>query len=85
MKIPMVDLQVQYESLKDEVDAAIGNVLDSCAFILGPEVEQFETAFAAVHGAEALDHAHRLVQNARGLLALRRLISTLWTIFIGCG
>ncbi|MBS13818.1 MAG: erythromycin biosynthesis sensory transduction protein eryC1 [Gemmatimonadetes bacterium] len=53
MKIPMVDLQVQYESLKDEVDAAIGNVLDSCAFILGPEVEQFETAFAAFHGAEA--------------------------------
>jgi len=50
MKIPMVDLHVQYESLKDEVDAAIGNVMDSCAFILGPEVERFERAFAAYHG-----------------------------------
>ena len=50
MKVPMVDLHIQYESLKDEVDAAIGNVMDSCAFILGPEVERFERAYAAFHG-----------------------------------
>lgn len=50
MSIPMVDLHVQYESLKDEIDAAIGSVLDSCAFILGPEVTRFEKAYAAYHG-----------------------------------
>ena len=50
MKVPMVDLHVQYESLKDEVEAAIGNVMDSCAFILGPEVERFERAYATYHG-----------------------------------
>ncbi len=50
MKVPMVDLHVQYESLKEEVDAAIGNVLDSTTFILGPEVERFERAYAAYHG-----------------------------------
>jgi dTDP-4-amino-4,6-dideoxygalactose transaminase len=49
MKVPMVDLHVQYESLKDEVDAAIGNVMDSCAFILGPEVERFERTYASYH------------------------------------
>ena len=50
MKVPMVDLHVQYESLKEEVDAAIDNVLDSTTFILGPEVERFERAYAAYHG-----------------------------------
>lgn len=50
MKVPMVDLHVQYEALKDEVEAAIGNVMDSCAFILGPEVERFERAYASYHG-----------------------------------
>jgi dTDP-4-amino-4,6-dideoxygalactose transaminase len=45
----MVDLHAQYETLRPEVDAAISNVLDSCAFILGPEVARFETAFADYH------------------------------------
>ena len=39
----MVDLQSQYQKIKDDVDAAILNVLDSAAFINGPEVKQFET------------------------------------------
>ncbi|MEE2754364.1 MAG: DegT/DnrJ/EryC1/StrS family aminotransferase [Candidatus Latescibacterota bacterium] len=52
MQVPMVDLHIQYESIKDEVDAVIGNVLDSCSFILGPEVEKFEEAYAAYHQVE---------------------------------
>jgi dTDP-4-amino-4,6-dideoxygalactose transaminase len=51
MPVPFVDLQAQYRSIKSEVDAAIGRVLDSSAFILGPEVEAFERAFAAYVGA----------------------------------
>ncbi len=39
----MVDLQSQYQKIKGDVDAAILNVLDSAAFINGPEVKQFET------------------------------------------
>ena len=39
----MVDLQSQYQKIKEDVDAAILNVLDSAAFINGPEVKQFET------------------------------------------
>jgi len=42
-KIQMVDLQSQYQKIKGDVDAAILNVLDSAAFINGPEVKQFET------------------------------------------
>ena len=45
--IPLVDLKSQYESIKDEIDNAISEVVESCQFILGPKVEAFETDFAA--------------------------------------
>jgi dTDP-4-amino-4,6-dideoxygalactose transaminase len=38
----MVDLKGQYEKIKDEVDKAILNVIDSTAFINGPEVKNFQ-------------------------------------------
>jgi dTDP-4-amino-4,6-dideoxygalactose transaminase len=47
MAIPLVDLQAQYRSIQDEIDAAIRRVVESTAFILGPEVSAFEEAFAA--------------------------------------
>jgi len=50
--IPFVDLNAQYRSIKEEVDAAIQRVLDSTAFILGREVEAFESAFAEYVGAK---------------------------------
>ena len=46
MKVPFLDLKAQYESIKDEVNDAIGQVLDSCAFAGGPFVEKFEKNFA---------------------------------------
>lgn len=49
--IPFVDLQAQYRAIKPEVDAAIARVVESAAFILGPEVEAFEAAFAEYLGA----------------------------------
>jgi dTDP-4-amino-4,6-dideoxygalactose transaminase len=42
-KIQMVDLVTQYEKIKDEVDAAIANVLSTAAFINGPEVKAFQS------------------------------------------
>lgn len=44
--IPFVDLKSQYVSIKDEVNAAIQGVLDSCQFTLGSEVAAFEKEFA---------------------------------------
>lgn len=46
MKIPYLDLQAQYRSIKPEIDAAIADVIDRSAYVLGPAVAGFETAFA---------------------------------------
>jgi len=40
--IQMVDLKGQYIKIKEQVDAAILNVIDSTAFIKGPEVKAFQ-------------------------------------------
>ncbi|MGZ3609947.1 MAG: DegT/DnrJ/EryC1/StrS family aminotransferase [Ktedonobacteraceae bacterium] len=44
--IPFVDLKAQYPGIKDEVNAAIQGVLESCQFTLGSEVAAFEDEFA---------------------------------------
>ncbi|WOC51034.1 DegT/DnrJ/EryC1/StrS aminotransferase family protein [Bergeyella porcorum] len=41
-KIQMVDLQSQYYKIKSDVDNAVLNVMDSAAFINGPEVKSFQ-------------------------------------------
>jgi dTDP-4-amino-4,6-dideoxygalactose transaminase len=45
--IPLVDLKTQYHSIKTEIVAAIDDVLESSAFILGKHVAAFEENFAA--------------------------------------
>jgi dTDP-4-amino-4,6-dideoxygalactose transaminase len=50
-RIPLVDLQAQYAALRPEIDRALQNVLDSTAFIMGPEVRRFEDIFGAWCGA----------------------------------
>jgi dTDP-4-amino-4,6-dideoxygalactose transaminase len=44
--IPLVDLKVQYDSIKDEIDEAIQNVLNITSFIMGEELKRFEEEFA---------------------------------------
>lgn len=44
--IPLVDLKQQYESIKGEIDLCIRDVLESCHFVLGEKVEEFEADFA---------------------------------------
>ena len=51
MNVPFVDLKAQYHSIREEVGAAVGRVLENSSFILGREVEAFEEAFAAYVGA----------------------------------
>jgi len=45
-KIPLVDLSVQHAAIEDEVREGFDRVLASGAYILGPEVEAFESEFA---------------------------------------
>src|SRR3989475_7468987 len=46
MNVPFLDLRPQYFELKDQFDAAYRRVAESGRFILGPEVESFESEFA---------------------------------------
>src|ERR1700738_1015819 len=46
MSVPYADLQLQYQSIKREVDDAIAGVIRDNAFIRGPYVDAFEQQFA---------------------------------------
>src|SRR5690348_149145 len=48
-QLQMVDLKQQYQKIKSEVDAAVVKVLESSAFINGPQVQSFATALADYH------------------------------------
>jgi dTDP-4-amino-4,6-dideoxygalactose transaminase len=48
MKVPLLDLKAQYAGIKDEVLAAVSEVLESQVCILGPKVEQLEERVAAL-------------------------------------
>ena len=49
--VPLFDTATPLKPLRGEIDAAIAAVLDSGAFILGPQVRAFEQEFAAYCGA----------------------------------
>ncbi len=51
MQIKLLDLQAQYRSIRDEMRAAIDEVLDSQYFILGPKVAECESQIAKYIGA----------------------------------
>jgi dTDP-4-amino-4,6-dideoxygalactose transaminase len=48
--VPMVDLKVQYETIRREVADAVLGVMQSTHFILGPQGKALEEAVAAYHG-----------------------------------
>ena len=52
MNIPMVDLKVQYQQLKGEIDAAIVEALGETRFILGPNVQAFDAEAADYLGVK---------------------------------
>lgn len=67
--IPMVDLKTQYALIRDEIDAGLREALDSCAFVLGPQVQAFEREAAAYLGVK---HAIGVANGTEALhLALR--------------
>ena len=69
--IPFLDLQAAYLELKEEIDSAVARVLNSGWYILGPEVEAFETEFADYCG---VSHCVGVANGLDALtLALRAL------------
>src|SRR5687767_694138 len=47
MHVPLLDLQAQYASLRDEMRFAVERVLDSQRFVLGEEVRKLESSVAS--------------------------------------
>ena len=52
MSIPLVNLDRQHEEMHDEIRRCIEDVIRSGDFVLGPEVEAFETEFAGYCGVK---------------------------------
>ena len=51
MGVPFLDLKLQYNTLKDDLDEAVGRVVSSQYFVLGPEVQSLEEEIADYLGA----------------------------------
>jgi len=65
----MVDLKVQYDAMKDEIDRAVLEVIGNTAFILGPQGKALEQSIASYHGVK---HAVGVASGTDALhLALR--------------
>lgn len=64
IKVPFVDLKRQYQSIKQEIDDAISQVIDNAVFINGPNVDAFEKEFAAFCGTR---HAVGLASGSDAL------------------
>jgi dTDP-4-amino-4,6-dideoxygalactose transaminase len=63
--VPFLDLTAEYAHIKEEITAPIGQVSRTCRWVLGPQVQEFEKAFADYIGT---DH---MVGVGNGLDALR--------------
>lgn len=58
MKIPMNDFIRRYKENKKAIDRAVGSVLQSGRFIMGPELEKFERSFARYLGVKYVVGVH---------------------------
>jgi dTDP-4-amino-4,6-dideoxygalactose transaminase len=92
MKVPLLDLQAQYRSIRREVDAAIERVMTSQHFILGPVVTECEAAIAryaaCAHGIGVSSGTDALLacMMAEGIGPGDEVVTTPYTFFatVGC-
>lgn len=52
MNVPFIDLRTQHRALKQDIEKAIGQVMDRADFALGKDVTEFEEEFAAFCGTQ---------------------------------
>ena len=91
MKVPFLDLKAQYESIKDELDAAVREVVESQRFIMGPNVQACEEAIAkyanCAHGVGVSSGTDALLiaLMAEDIGAGDEVITTPYTFFATAG
>jgi dTDP-4-amino-4,6-dideoxygalactose transaminase len=91
MKVPLLDLKAQYETLAPDIDAAVRSVFDSQHFILGPEVQQLEQEIAAycsskfAIGCASGSDAILLALMAHGIGPGDEVVTTPFTFFATAG
>lgn len=91
MNVPFLDLKLQYQAIKEEIQSELNELYESQMFILGPMVETFEkrvaeysnTAFAC--GVSSGSDALILALMAENIGAGDEVITTPYTFFATAG
>lgn len=91
MKVPLLDLKAQYQTIKTEVRKRIDEICDSQYFILGPQVEQMEEKIAAycqvphAVGVSSGTDALIIALMAAGIGPGDRVVTSPYTFFATAG
>ncbi|MEI8386656.1 MAG: DegT/DnrJ/EryC1/StrS family aminotransferase [Verrucomicrobiota bacterium] len=91
MRVPLLDLTRQHALVKDDVAARVTRLFESQQFILGPAVEEFESAFRdLVGGGHAVGMSSGTDAQLAILMAMRigpgdAVITTPYTFFATAG
>src|SRR5258707_14118351 len=90
-KGPLLDLQAQYQTIRDEVGRAVDGVFDSQCFVLGAEVQALEEEIARYSqtkfaiGCASGSDALLLALMAWGVSAADEVITTPFSFFATAG
>ncbi len=91
MNVPLLDLKAQYASIRDDIQRAIGSVIERQEFIMGREVGELEVQLAALsrakHGIACASGTDALLLPliALGLQAGDEVIAPSFTFFATAG